>query len=208
VTWSTSNANVATVSNGTVSYVGVGNATITVTTQDGGKTATIGVNVSSSAVSVTGVSLNPTSLSGVIGGSGSLTATVSPSNATNQAITWSTSNANVATVSNGTVSYVGVGNATITVTTQDGGKTANCTVVVDDIPDGVESIENETLFVWGAGNALHIKSPHKDGTMYVYSFAGHIVKVVSYHIGDNTIYLPLGQYVVKTGEETTKVIIR
>jgi beta-glucanase (GH16 family)/regulation of enolase protein 1 (concanavalin A-like superfamily) len=49
VTWSSSNTSVATVSNGLVSAVGIGNATITVTTVDGNRQAT-------SSVSVTGAS--------------------------------------------------------------------------------------------------------------------------------------------------------
>jgi len=47
VTWSSSNANVATVNSGTVTAVAIGNATITVTTADGGKTATCAVTVTS-----------------------------------------------------------------------------------------------------------------------------------------------------------------
>jgi len=45
VTWSSSNANVAAVNNGLVTALAAGNATITVTTADGGKTATCAVTV-------------------------------------------------------------------------------------------------------------------------------------------------------------------
>ena len=45
VTWQSDNANVATVQNGTVNAVGAGEATITVTTEDVGKTATCVVQV-------------------------------------------------------------------------------------------------------------------------------------------------------------------
>ena len=45
VTWSTSDANIATVSNGKVTAVAEGTATVTVTTTDGGKTATCNVTV-------------------------------------------------------------------------------------------------------------------------------------------------------------------
>lgn len=45
VVWSTSDSTVATVSNGLVTAVAVGNATITVTTQDGGFTATFALTV-------------------------------------------------------------------------------------------------------------------------------------------------------------------
>ena len=46
ISWSSSNESVAKVSGGTVNFVGAGNATITVTTNSGGKTATADVTVS------------------------------------------------------------------------------------------------------------------------------------------------------------------
>ena len=79
---------------------------------------------------VTGVSLDKTSLSLYTGGSATLTAAVEPSDAANQNVTWQSDNANVATVEGGTVTAVGPGETTITVTTEDGGKTATCTVTV------------------------------------------------------------------------------
>jgi len=88
------------------------------------------VNPTPTTVAVTGVSLSKTTLSLTEGDKETLTATVSPSNATNKTVNWTTSNASVATVSNGTVSAVKAGTATITVTTQDGGKTATCAVTV------------------------------------------------------------------------------
>ena len=85
----------------------------------------------STNVSVTGVSLNKTTLSLSINGTEQLTASVSPSNATNKNVTWSSSNTNVATVnSNGLITARASGTAIITVSTQDGNKTAQCTVTV------------------------------------------------------------------------------
>ena len=81
-------------------------------------------------VSVTGVKLDQTSLSLTVGGTGTLNATVQPDNATNKAVTWSSSNETVATVGNGVITAVGAGTADITVTTQDGQKTAVCAVTV------------------------------------------------------------------------------
>ena len=83
-----------------------------------------------STVTVTGVTLNKNTLALTVGGNETLTATIAPSNATNKAVTWSTSNAAIATVSNGTVTAGAAGTANITVTTQDGGKTATCAVTV------------------------------------------------------------------------------
>ena len=127
VTWRSNNTSVATVENGTVTAVSGGNATITVTTEDGNHTATCEVTVT---VSATGVTLSQTELSLVKGATATLTATVVPSDATNQKVTWSSNNTSVATVENGTVTAVSGGNATITVTTEDGNHTATCEVVV------------------------------------------------------------------------------
>ena len=127
LTWSTSDNTVATVDeNGKVTAVGAGEATITVTTEDGRKTATCIVTVT---VPVTGVKLNKETLELFTDGSETLTATVEPGNATNKALTWSTSDNTVATVDeNGTVTAVGAGEATITATA--GGITATCVVHV------------------------------------------------------------------------------
>ena len=80
---------------------------------------------------VTGVSLDKTSLALDVGGTAQLTPVFTPSNASNKAVTWSTSAAAVATVDNtGKVTAVKAGTAAITVTTADGGHTAQCTVTV------------------------------------------------------------------------------
>ncbi len=80
-------------------------------------------------VPVTGVSLK-TSTSIPIGGNETLTPTITPANADNKNVSWSTSNASVASVNNGVVTANAVGNVTITVTTEDGGFTAQCAVTV------------------------------------------------------------------------------
>lgn len=82
-------------------------------------------------VSATGVTLNENSITINRFETYTLSATVLPNNATNKNVTWSSSNVNVATVdSNGVVSSVASGSATITVTTVDGGFTAQCSVSV------------------------------------------------------------------------------
>ena len=61
---------------------------------------------------------------------GKLTATFDPVNAVNKNVTWSSNNSASATVVNGIVTPKTAGKATITVTTEDGGKTAACLVTV------------------------------------------------------------------------------
>ena len=132
VSWKSSNTAAATVSDdGTVKAVGAGNATITVTTKDGSKTAECKVTVKAATVAVTSVTLDESELKLKVGKTYTLTATVAPSTATNKAVSWKTSNDKVATVENGKVTAVAAGKATITVTTSDGGKTAKCSVIVD-----------------------------------------------------------------------------
>ena len=132
MTWASSDAAVATVdANGKVTGVKAGEATITVTTEDGGKTATCQVTVKANTVVVTGVTLNKSTLTLKVGASETLTATIAPADATNKNVTWASSDAAVATVdASGKVTGVAAGTATITVTTEDGGKTATCQVTV------------------------------------------------------------------------------
>lgn len=131
VTWSSSNTAVATVDqSGKVTAVANGEATITVTTKDGGKTATCKVTVINAVVPVTDLSVRET-LELTVGQTETLEATITPSNATNTNVTWESLNPDVATVdNNGKVVAESAGDATITVTTADGNHTATCTVTV------------------------------------------------------------------------------
>lgn len=129
IMWSSSDASIATVSSeGVVTGIVAGTAVITATTTDGGFTADCGVTVVNP---VTGVSLDKTELQISKGKTETLTATITPSNALNPYVTWSSSNTAVATVSPaGVVTGLKDGTAVITVTTVDGGFTADCGVRV------------------------------------------------------------------------------
>lgn len=82
-------------------------------------------------VSVAEVKLNKTTLHLMEGETSQLTATVLPDNAENKKVTWSVDNTNVASVTDGLVMGLLEGTATVTVTTEDGGKTASCVVTVE-----------------------------------------------------------------------------
>lgn len=133
VTWSTNNSTVASVNNGTVTAHAKGQATIRVTTADGGYSAScvVTVNEVSTTVSVQGVTLSTNTLSMKVGGTTTLTANIRPSNATNKNVTWS-SNSAVASVSNGLVTANSVGQATIRVITEDGNYSDSCIVTVSE----------------------------------------------------------------------------
>ncbi len=132
VNWSSSNESVATVnSKGKITAVSAGQAIITVTTTDGGLTASCTVNVTQKIVPATGINLNYSELELSVGGSESLVATVLPTNATNKEVIWSSTNEAVVTVDeNGLVSAVGAGDAIIVVKTVDGGYQDFCTITV------------------------------------------------------------------------------
>lgn len=148
--WSSSRPEVVSVDeSGTVTAVSPGKATITVTTVDRGLTAVCQVEVKGY---VTGVSLVPTKLTLSAGDVRTLVATVLPADALNKSVTWSSSKPEVASVdSDGKVTAHASGRATITVTTQDGGFTASCTVIIvdasGDISGGYEDY-GESPFIW------------------------------------------------------------
>lgn len=87
-------------------------------------------SVAPTVIAVTGVKLDQTTLTLNAGESAQLTATVSPSNATNKLVTWGSNNSNVS-VSGGKVTAKTAGSAIVTVTTADGGYTAQCNVTVN-----------------------------------------------------------------------------
>lgn len=139
VTWTTSNAEVATVAGGTVTAVAPGEATITAKAGDQTATCTVTVKAknddadnqgdnSNKPVAVTSVTLDKTTVELEVGGTSKLAATVAPENATNKDVTWTTSDAAVATVVDGTVTALKEGTVTITATAD--GKTATCTVTI------------------------------------------------------------------------------
>ncbi len=107
-------------------------------TVDGGTLTQNGTVTGDIIYKVTGVSLDKTNLNLNLnpGKEGTLIATITPDNATNQNVTWESSDTKVVTVDNGLVTAVAEGTATITVTTEDGNKTATCTVIVTNNGSG------------------------------------------------------------------------
>ena len=156
VSWSSDKPGVATVDeNGVVKAVTVGTATITVTTEDGGFTATCTVTVEElppTTVDVTGVILDKAEMELFDDGeTGTLVATVQPSNATNKTVTWTSSDPTVATVDgNGVVTPLKAGTTVITVTTTDGRFEATCTVTVTAVaPDHIVVVPVDTVYEVG-----------------------------------------------------------
>lgn len=165
--WSSNNISVATVDqNGKVTAVGNGNAIITVSAKDGsGKRATCSVTVTTL---VTGITLNKMNLWLEVGQSETLIATILPSTASNKSATWSSSDSSVASVtSSGQVLAAKVGTALIMVTTEDGGKSANCSVKV--VPSG--AVDLGLSVFWASCNLCKtgfVSSPEDYGDYYAW----------------------------------------
>ncbi len=145
VIWSSEDIDIASVDeDGKVTAKEVGKTTITVTTEDGQKTATCEVTVKEKqepepepdpepkpeVIPVENVVLNQDNVTLNIGETSTLQATITPDNATNKTVTWTSEDENIASVDDGIVTAIGPGETTITVTTEDGEKTATCKITV------------------------------------------------------------------------------
>jgi len=148
VVWASSNENVAFVDqNGLVTIKNSGTANITVTTVDGGFTATCAITA---VVPVTGISIDKEYLSLKPGATYSLVATIMPTNATNKGITWSSSDPNVATVdANGNVTGKAIGSTIVTVSTNDGNYTTSVNVAIVTVPVRLINLSRNSITVNG-----------------------------------------------------------
>ncbi len=149
VTWTSSNNNIATVSNGKITGKNNGTATITAKTSNG-KTASCKVTVKPA------VTLNKTFLALGKGETYKLNAKVD-SSISNKTVAWRTSNSKIATVDkNGNVKTVGTGKVWITAKASNGGEQA-CTIDVKNAPSkvtiskGVVTIGVGEKFTVGSG---------------------------------------------------------
>ena len=114
---------------GNITGLSLGIATVTVTTEDGGFTASAEITVI--PVQVTGVSISPKSVSVALWHTIQLTASITPSNAANKNLSWSVSDETIISVDGqGTVTGLSGGTATVTVTTEDGGFSASAEITV------------------------------------------------------------------------------
>ena len=129
--------------------------------------------VAADPVAVTGVTVTPAEATVEERKTIQLTATVLPEDATNKNVTWSSSDTTVATVdTNGKVKGVKEGTAVITVTTEDGSKTATATIHV------TPNTSTEIRYVITIdGYALSTEAetdyhPESNGTNKYYGFKG------------------------------------
>ena len=137
IVWTSSDEAVVSVSNGKITALKSGKATITA--KSGTCSADCVVTIS---VNTESIILDKTTLSLAVGESAILTATVKPDDATDKTVTWSSSDESVAKVDNGKVTAVKSGKATVTA--KCGGKTAECVVTVT-VPVSSITLDKTTL---------------------------------------------------------------
>ena len=153
VTFSSSNAEVATVyTDGKVTALALGETTITITAKSGVSTT---INVTVVATPAASITLNKAEATLKATETVALEATVGPETTTNKSVTWSTSDASIGTVDeNGVVTAVAVGKATITATTANGLK-ATCEITVAETPASGIVIDKDALGI--TGNNLEMR---------------------------------------------------
>lgn len=137
IAWTSENESVATVDeNGVVTAIKDGETKIYVTSVATGIqdfcTVLVRKNVTSITLKEDQITL------GNLADTKQLVATILPEDATDKSVTWSSANEQVCTVSaTGLVTATGIGSTLVTVTTVDGGLTANCVVKVLQHVDGL-----------------------------------------------------------------------
>ena len=105
---------------------------------------------------VAGVVLGETAKTLSPGETFTLTPIVVPADAVNKKLVWTSSKTEVASVSDGVVTAVAVGEAVITVAAGDGGKSASCTVTVEQSEIGMTvaaDVNAVSLGIGGSGTA-------------------------------------------------------
>lgn len=179
IEWASSDTGVATVdSEGVVTGVAIGTAEIN---------AMVDGKAASSRISVTGipvesVTLEPTELRLNEGETHTLTATVLPEDATDKGIKWSSADTGIATVDGtGLVTAVSAGETTITVTTDDGGKTATCMVTVSK---GHDSVDLGLSVKWATCN-IGAENPWEYGDYFAW---GETEPKEEYSMANNTTF--------------------
>lgn len=158
-----------------------------------------------SYIPVESVTLDQTELELIVGKEATLTAAAAPADASDQTVTWTSSAPEIARAENGKITALAEGTATITVTTVDGGKTAQCQVTVKPIPTYSVTLPadfaGESTVQDGADYTFTAKDPAK----YIYTvtavMGGETVEVIDNGDGTYTVKNVTGDLVI----EATKV---
>ena len=204
VTWSSSNNTVASVTNmGVVQAKAAGTADITVTTADGGHTATCSFTVTTEDVPLTGLKISPAETHIKVGQAGTLNVKYEPVTATHKEVTWETSDAAIVTVDqNGNIKGVAVGEAIITVKSkQDETVKSTCKVVVESASAVEDAVFASVVIAPNPfGAQLCISNGDLHGKYALYNAQGVVVTsgvLEGTETRINTSMLPAGMYLLR-----------
>ena len=145
VTWKSSNNDIVTVDGaGNIKGISSGTATITVTSSEGGYSATSKITVNAVDRTLKGITLSKSTLTLEIGKSETLTVNYNPTNAKNKNVTWRSSNSSIVSVDNGKITANKAGVAEIKAISEEGDFEAICKVTVPSTPIKSISFANES----------------------------------------------------------------
>ena len=184
VTWSSTNRNVATVVNGKVTAVAVGDCNIIADCQGKRDTCVVTVKAvepESIVLSQSNVTMNP-------GSTITLTATVYPANATNNTVTWISSKTTVATVSNGVVKAVAAGECDIIAICQNVQARCHVTVKEENASETIFTVNGVTFsMVPVEGGTFLMGTPATQTGSGTNERPQHFVTVSDYKIGQTEV---------------------
>jgi len=152
-------------------------------------------------IPVTDVTLDRTTASLTVGNTLQLTAAVAPDNATDKNVTWTSSDPGTASVDeSGNVTALAAGTAVITVTTEDGNKTATCTLTVydDNSTELAETNINPSFNVFQEGNQLKLNYSFDSNAcqLEIYNLMGQ--KVAQHALASGTVTFSLPERLAKS----------
>jgi len=209
VTWSSSNSTVASVTNmGVVQAKAAGTADITVTTADGGHTATCSFTVTAEDVPLTGLKVIPAETHIKVGQASTLDVKYEPVTATHKEVAWETSNSAIVTVDqDGNIKGVAVGEATITVASKTNASIkATCKVIVEPATAVEDAVFASVVIAPNPfDNQLRIANGELCGTYTLLNVQGVVVasgvlEGAETHV--NTSSFPAGMYLLRLSTES------
>lgn len=230
VTWISGNPEVATVENGVVRAVGVGNTVINA--KAGNCIAVCDIIVTVVPIPVVSIHLQKTELLMAAGDKETVSYDFTPVEATHRKVSWSSNNSAVATVhpTTGEITAVSIGEATITVTTLDGSKTDECKVFVVPVvalknPDHNATVElnlcdidDRITFAWDTFDEIpeyavkFSNTANFEEAFFTTETTAGTMDVSSYDLNDAIMHRPLTPvpifWTVEPTSESLKVISR
>jgi len=209
VTWSSDNDAVATVSDaGVVEAKAVGTANITVTTKDGGYTATCSFTVTAEDVVLTGLTISPSETTLEVDKETTLSLTFVPITATHKGVKWSSNDPTIATVDeHGKVKGIATGATTITVVSEKYETVKNSCKVTVTRPAAIEDAVFASVVISPNpfGALLRILNGDVRGRYALYNTQGVVVLSGVLNDGEtvlNTTELASGLYLLRLTAES------